>query len=186
MKFYITTAIPYVNAAPHLGHALEFVQGDAIARYHRLLGDTTAFLSGADENALKIVQAAQNAGKTPQELTDENTQKFKDLAFALNVHFDYFQRGSEEKHHLASQKLWRLCFQNEDIYKKTYEGLYCVGCEAFYTEKELDKKGYCSEHLKKPEKVREENYFFRLSKYQDFLLELIESGKLKIDRKSVV
>lgn len=181
MKFYLTTAIPYVNAAPHIGHALEFVQADTIARYHRLLGDSTTLLSGADENALKIVQAAQAAHKTPSQLTNENTQKFIDLSRALNVQFDFFQRGSDQKHHYpASQKLWQLCDKNGDIYKKTYEGLYCVGCEVFYAEDELDANGCCFEHLKKPDLVKEENYFFKLSKYQDFLLQLIESDKLKI------
>lgn len=180
MKFYITTAIPYVNAAPHVGHALEFVQGDAIARFHKLIGDSTAFLSGADENALKIVQAAQNAGLTPQKLADKNSGIFQKLAKVLDVDFDYFQRGTDKKRHFtASQKLWELCNAG-DIFKKTYEGLYCVGCESFYTKGELTKDGLCPEHLKKPESVREENYFFKLSKYQNQLLNLIQTGKLNI------
>ncbi len=179
--FYITTAIPYVNAAPHIGHALEFVQGDAIARFHKLIGDQTAFLSGADENALKIVQAAQRAGLTPQQLANENSEIFQKLAKVLDVEFDYFQRGTDKKHHFtASQKLWKLCNANGDIFKKTYEGLYCVGCEAFYTRNELSKDGLCPEHLIKPESVREENYFFKLSKFQNQLLDLIQTGKLKI------
>jgi len=140
-KFYITTAIPYVNAKPHIGHALEFVQGDTIARYHKALGETVEFLSGADENALKNVQAAEAAGKPIQEFIDENAQSFVDLARALSVNFDVFQKGSDRLHHFpSSQKLWDLCNDNGDIYKKSYEGLYCVGCETFYTRDELNEK----------------------------------------------
>lgn len=181
-KFYITTAIPYVNAAPHIGHALEFVQADVIARYHKLLGDETRLLSGADENALKNVQAAEKAGMPVQEFIDKNAVLFEELAKKLNVNFDIFQKGSDkEKHFKSSQKLWEQCFKNGDIYKKSYEGLYCVGCETFYTPDELNKNGECFEHPgKKLEKVSEENYFFKLSKYQKLLIEYITSGVLKI------
>ena len=128
-KFYITCAIPYVNAAPHIGHALEFVQGDAIARYHRLLGEEVTLLSGGDENALKNVQAAEKAGVPVQKFIDDNTTKFLDLTRALGCQFDVWQKGSDQTHHFpASQKLWELCNKNGDIYKKSYEGLYCVGC----------------------------------------------------------
>src|SRR3989344_267113 len=121
-KFYLTTAIPYVNAKPHIGHALEFVQCDVIARYHRLIGDETRLLSGADENALKNVQAAEKAGKPIQEFVDENSQAFIDLSKAYHVHIDVFQRSSDkEKHYPASQKLWELCNNNGDIYQKKYE-----------------------------------------------------------------
>jgi methionyl-tRNA synthetase len=181
-KFYITTAIPYVNAAPHIGHALEFVQADVIARYHRLLGEDTCLLSGGDENAVKNVQAAEAAGLPLQQFIDTNTGLFEKLAARLNVRFDRFQKGSDRTHHFpASQKLWKLCAENGDIYKKTYTGLYCVGCEAFYTREELNDHGECFEHPgKKLEEVSEENYFFRLSKYQNRLMELIGSDKLKI------
>lgn len=181
-KFYITTAIPYVNAPPHVGHALEFVQADTIARYHRLLGDDVCLLSGGDENALKNVQAAQAANTPVKEFIDKNTQLFADLAKKLNVRFDVFQKGSDQTHHFpSSQKLWELCDKNGDIYKKSYEGLYCVGCEAFYTKEELNENGECPEHPgKKLELVKEENYFFRLSKYQKFLIDLIEKKELRI------
>lgn len=181
-KFYITCAIPYVNAAPHIGHALEFVQGDVVARYHRLLGDEVLLLSGGDENALKNVQAAEAAGVPIQEFVDRNTQQFFDLTKALDCQFDIWQKGSDQKHHFpSSQKLWELCAAAGDIYKKTYEGLYCVGCEAFYTPKELDENGECPEHPgKKLEKVSEENYFFRLSKYQEQLIDLISSDNVKV------
>lgn len=178
-KFYLTTAIPYVNAAPHIGHALEFVQADVVARYHQLLGDQTALLTGSDENSLKNVQAAEKEGISTQELCDKNTIKFQELFKSLNINYQFFQRGSDKKtHFVGSQELWRRC-KKEDIYKKNYEGLYCVGCETFYTEDELT-KGKCPEHLTRPELVQEENYFFRLSKYQQQLEELISKDILKI------
>lgn len=180
-KFYITTAIPYVNAKPHIGHALEFVQADVIARYHKLQNDDVLFLSGSDDNALKNVQAAEKENIPIQQFVDKNSKLFADLAQRLNVHFDIFQKGSDTKHHLSSQRLWELCYKNGDIYKKEYTGLYCIGCELFYTESELDKNGECLEHPgKKLEEVSEENYFFKLSKYQAQLEKLITSGELGI------
>lgn len=180
-KFFITNAIPYVNAKPHIGHALEFIQSDTIARYHTLTGDDTLLLCGSDENAIKNVQAAEVAGVSIQELLDKNSKLFEDLAKNLNVQFDVFQRGSSENHHQASQKLWELCDKSGDIYKKSYTGLYCVGCEAFYTKEELNENGECFEHPgKKLEEVSEENYFFKLAKYQDKLIQLIESGEYQI------
>ncbi|HSD99037.1 MAG TPA: methionine--tRNA ligase [Patescibacteria group bacterium] len=180
-KFYITTAIPYVNAKPHVGHALEFIQADVIARYHRVMGDEVILLSGGDENALKNVQAAEKAGVPVQQFVDTNSMLFAELAKSLNVQFDVFQRGSSQEHHIASQKLWELCSKNGDIYKKIYTGLYCVGCELFYEKDELDENGQCYEHPgKKLEEVSEENYFFRLSKYQNQLLSLLEKDELVI------
>lgn len=180
-KFYITTAIPYVNAPPHIGHALEFVQADVVARYHRLLEDEVILLSGADENALKNVQAAENEGITPKELVDKNSILFEELGKSLNVQIDIFQRGSKDQHIKSSQKLWELCDKSGDIYKKEYSGLYCVGCELFYSKKELDENGECFEHPgKKLEIVKESNYFFRLSKYQDQITNLIKSDKFII------
>ena len=180
MKFYITCAIPYVNAPPHIGHALEFVQGDVIARYHKLLGDEVLLLSGGDENAVKNVQAAQKAGVAVQQFIDANTQKFFELTKELGCQFDIWQKGSDQTHHFpSSQKLWDLC--KNDIYKKSYEGLYCVGCETFYTTEELNENGECFEHPgKKLDKVSEENYFFRLTNYQKQLIDLISSDSLKI------
>ena len=181
-KFYITAAIPYVNASPHVGHALEFVQTDAIARYHRLLGEEVLALSGGDENALKNVQAAEEAGIPIQEFVDKNTEIFSNLTKRLNTQFDVWQKGSDKKHHFpSSQKLWSLCEQAGDIYKKEYEGLYCVGCETFYTHDELNEQGECFEHPGKPlQAVSEENYFFSLSKYQNRLIKLIENDELLI------
>lgn len=179
-KFYLTTAIPYVNGKPHIGHALEYFQADTIRRYHDLIGDETLLLSGADENALKNVQAAEKEGIDTQTLLDRNSQVFKDAFEKLEVKLDVFQRGSsKEKHWPGVQKLWELCDKNGDIYKKSYTGLYCVGCESFKDPKELV-DGKCPDHLKEPEEVTEENYFFKLSKYQEKLIELIESGEFKV------
>ncbi len=179
-KFYITAAIPYVNAKPHIGHCLEFVQVDALKRYHALLGEDSVSLSGGDENALKNVQAAVAAHRPLKEFIDENTEAFRQLAIKLNAKFNFWQKGGDQKTHFpASQKLWNLCLK--DIYKKSYKGLYCVGCEAFYTLDELNENGECPEHPgKKLDEVQEENYFFKLSAYQDKLVKLIESDELKI------
>lgn len=179
-KYYITTAIPYVNAKPHIGHALEFVQADTIARYQRLLGKDVLTLSGGDENALKNVQAAEAAGIKIQKFIDKNTKLFRELTIKLNAKHDIWQKGSDTKHHFpSSQKLWGLC--KEDIYKKEYEGLYCVGCETFYSPDELNESGECHEHLgKKLDKVSEQNYFFALSKYEKKLIEIYEKGEIKI------
>lgn len=180
-KFYLTSAIPYVNAKPHIGHALEFIQADVVNRYRRLLGDDVLYLCGSDENAIKNIQAAEKEEKEIQEFIDHNAKAFEDLLKNLNIKLDVFQKGSDPKHHESSQKLWGLCEKNGDIYKKTYKGLYCVGCEQFYTKSELNENGECFEHPGKPlEEVEEENYFFKLSSYQEKILELIESGKYEI------
>lgn len=180
-KYYITIAIPYVNGKPHLGHALEYFQADTVRRYHDLLGEKTLLLSGADENALKNVQAAEKEGTDVQEFLDKNSQVFKDAFGQLGVKLDVFQRGSDQNLHWPGvQQLWQRCLDNGDIYKKSYEGLYCVGCESFKIENELTPEGLCPDHLKKPEVVKEENYFFKLSKYQAKLTELIESNTFKI------
>jgi methionyl-tRNA synthetase len=179
-KFYITAAIPYVNAAPHIGHALEFIQVDAVARYKKLQGYETTTLTGSDENALKNVQAAEKAGQEVQQFVDRNAELFLDLTQKLNTHFDVFQKGTNPEHFKSSQALWEKCNASGDIYKKDYEGLYCVGCEAFYTPEEL-KNGECFEHPgKKLETVSESNYFFKLSKYQKQLIDLVTQDKLKI------
>ena len=190
-KYYITCAIPYVNAAPHVGHALEFVQGDVLARYHRLLGEDVILLSGGDENALKNVQAAENAGEPVQEFVDKNNKLFEELVIKLNCKFDVWQKGSDQKKHFpSSQKLWDLCLKSGDIYEKEYSGLYCVGCETFYEKEELNEKGECFEHPGKTlQEVKEKNYFFKLSKYQERLIDLISTDRLKIipfERKNEV
>lgn len=173
-KFYITTAIAYVNAQPHMGHVLEFVQADMIARYHRLLGENVYFLTGTDENSLKSVRAAEQEGIGVKELVERNAETFRRLKPLLNLSYTDFIRTTEKRHIEGAQKLWRAC-RKEDLYRKTYQGLYCVGCEKFYSEKELA-NGLCPEHKTKPEPVEEENYFFRLSNYQAQLKELISSN----------
>ncbi len=177
----ITTAIPYVNARPHLGFALEIVLTDALARFQRLRGRDVWFLTGTDENSLKNVQVAAAEGIPTQALVDRNAAAFYQLRQALNLSFDDFIRTSVDARHLAGvTRLWRACADRGDIYKRSYGGLYCVGCETFYAEDELW-QGLCPEHLTPPEWVEEENYFFRLSRYQDQLLALIESGQLRIE-----
>ncbi len=178
-KFYITTAIPYVNAAPHLGHILEYVQTDVIARYHRLLNKDVFFLTGTDENSLKNVQAAEKKGISVQELCNQNTAIFLEACKKYNISYDHFIKTSNKEEHFPGvKKLWGLCYENGDIYKKKYKGLYCVGCECFYKEDELEKQGdqyFCPEHKKPVEVIEEENYFFKLSKYQDKLIEAIRN-----------
>lgn len=176
-KYYITTAIDYVNSVPHIGHALEKVQADVLSRYHRKLGDEVFFLTGTDENSLKNVRAAEKEKINVRELVDKYAKKFYQLKEALNLSFDDFIRTTEERHIKGAQKLWSAC--QKDIYKKKYRGLYCVGCEAFYEESELI-KGLCPEHQTEPELIEEENYFFRLSKYQDKLKEIIQNDDIRI------
>lgn len=179
-RFYITTAIPYVNGLPHVGHSLEYFQADTIRRYYQIKGFETLLLSGADENALKNVQAAEKEGVPVQEFLDRNSKIWHDTYEALSIHLDVFQRSSDKhKHWPGVQKLWKLCEASGDIYKKSYKGLYCVGCEAFKNPDDLV-NGKCPEHDKKPEVVEEENYFFKLSKYADSLIRIIETNELKI------
>ena len=180
-KVFISTAIDYVNAAPHLGHALEKIQADVVARHRRILGEEVFYLSGTDENSLKNVQAARKEKISTKELVDRNAKKFYGLKNALNLSFDDFIRTTEERHIKGARKLWKKC--EGDIYKKKYKGLYCVGCEQFYKENELE-DGLCPEHKKKPELVEEENYFFSLSKYQDRLKKIIETDQIKIIPKT--
>jgi len=180
-KFYITSAIPYVNGPPHLGHTLEFVIADVINRYYRLYGYKVMFTCGSDENGLKIQEAAHLVHElNPQKIADDNTKKFESHLKNLNVHYNEWRRGTDKKLHWPGViELWKRAEEKGDIYKKKYKGLYCVGCEAFYKKSELV-KGKCPEHLKEPEEVEEENYFFRLSKYQDRLEKLIKSDELKV------
>ncbi|HUS15582.1 MAG TPA: class I tRNA ligase family protein [Chloroflexia bacterium] len=179
--YYISTAIPYVNGRPHIGHALEFTQTDTFARYHRQHGADVYFLTGSDENSLKNVQAAEAEGVSTRELVDRYATVFEGLRPLLNLSFDQFIRTSADPRHAAgAARLWEACAARGDIYQKTYRGLYCVGCEQFYTPDELTPEGLCPEHLTRPDAIEEENYFFRLSNYGPALQELIESGKLRI------
>lgn len=173
-SFYLTTTLPYVNSDPHIGFALELVQSDAIARYHRLKGKEVFFSTGTDEHGQKIFEAAQKAGQDPKTYTDHFAGEFQKLLQTLNISTDTFIRTTEERHKKAAQEMWRRCEEAGDIYKKSYEGQYCVGCESFKTEKDLDERGQCQLHSNLEIKtLKEENYFFRYSKYQEALLKYL-------------
>jgi methionyl-tRNA synthetase len=174
-KFYITTAIDYVNAQPHLGHAYEKIVADVYARWHRMLGEKVFFLIGSDENAKKVAEAAKQAGLDPQTFTDQIVQKFKELYSLLNISYDYFVRTTEDRHKKAVQTVFSKLYKKGDIYKGQYRGLYCVACEAFYLEREL-KAGLCPIHHTRPEIVEEPSYFFKLSKYQNQIVNHIKKN----------
>lgn len=178
-NFYITTTIPYVNSDPHIGFALELVQSDAIARYQRLIGKEVFFSTGTDEYGQKIWEASQREGKNVQDYVDYYAQKFLDLKEILNLSYDNFIRTTSKEHILAVQEFWRLCEKKGDIYKKIYKGLYCVGCEAFYTEKDLI-ENKCPIHLIVPEEIEEENYFFKLKNYKEKLSLYLFNDKVAI------
>lgn len=179
-KFYITSAIPYVNAKPHLGHVLEWFQADSVARFQRLQGQEVEFSCGTDENSLKNVQAAEKAGVSAQAWLDEYAQVFQEAFSFFDISLTNFRRGSDQQLHWPGvQKLWQLCMDQGDIYQKEYTGLYCVGCESYYTPEELV-DGKCPEHLTVPETITEKNYFFKLSKYEKKIKDLIQSDTLQV------
>ncbi len=178
--FYITTSIPYVNGAPHIGNVLDSVYADVLARYHRQKGDDVRFLTGSDEHGTKIQRSAEAAGLTPQEFVDKNSAKFKELKEVLNLSWDDFIRTSDrDKHWPGAQKLWKALEKSGKLYKKTYKGLYCVGHEAFITEKDLV-DGICQDHQTKPEVIAEENWFFKLSEYGKEIEAKIKNKELRI------
>ncbi|MDO8626383.1 MAG: methionine--tRNA ligase [Candidatus Magasanikbacteria bacterium] len=164
--YYLTTAIPYANADPHIGFALEILYADVMARYQRLLGNDVYFLTGTDEHGQKMWRTAKEKGVDVYEYARQKSAEFEKLADVWNISNNDFIRTTEERHMTRAQEFWKLSLASGDIYKKAYEGLYCVGCESFKTEKDLI-EGKCSDHNKAPEKLKEENYFFRLSKYQE-------------------
>jgi methionyl-tRNA synthetase len=178
---YVTTAIPYVNAAPHLGYALELLQADVLARHRRLRGGSARLHTGTDDNALKNVAAAREAGVGVREFVAANADRFAALAPLLEVEVGEFLRtGSDPRHAKTVEDLWHRCAARGDFYLRPYQGLYCTGCEAFYTVAELD-GGVCPEHRRPPEPVSETNWFFRLSRYRDELLRIIESGEVRVE-----
>ena len=183
-RVYLSTTIPYVNSRAHVGHALELVQADVLARHHRRIGDEVRLQSGTDDNSLKNVLAAQTAGISTRELVNRNAGEFAALREHLSLSFDDFIRtSSDPRHRPGVDRLWRACQASGDLYRKTYQGLYCVGCEQFYTEAELP-GGNCPEHGTPPQLVAEENWFFRLSRYAARLTEEITSGRLRIEPAS--
>lgn len=172
-KFYVTTAIDYVNAKPHIGHAFEKVLADALIRWKKLKGDETWFLTGTDENAQKNAQAAKEAKIPPKKFVDQNSKKFVELCKKLDVEYDRFIRTTEEEHVKKSQEIFKEVWDKGEIYKGKYEGYYCTGCEGFKTDRDLV-DGKCIEHEREPEWMSEEAYFFKLSKYKDRLLKFAE------------
>lgn len=177
MRFYVTTTIPYVNARPHIGFALELVQADVLARHRRRRGAEVRFLSGTDDNSLKNVLAAEAEGVPTRKLVDRNAAAFEALREPLALSFDDFIRTSRDpRHRPGVERFWRACADAGDLYRKHYEGLYCVGCEQFYPPDER-----CFEHDAPLQRVAEENWFFRLSRYQGRLYDLIDSGRLRVE-----
>lgn len=176
-KLYITTTLPYVNAEPHIGHALEFVQADAISRYFKSkLGEENVFLNmGTDEHGQKIWQKAEEEGLSVQEFVDKYAERFRDFCHLFFVDYNNFYRTSDGKHSAGAQEFWKRCDAKGDIYKKKYSGKYCVGCERFITEKELV-DGKCPDHGTVPEERNEENYFFKLTNYKRHLLDWLEKN----------
>lgn len=178
---YVTTSIPYVNSDPHLGHALELVQADALARHRRARGDLVRLQTGTDDNSLKNVQAAERAGRPITEFVGEYADAFEALRDPLAFGFDDFIRtSSDPRHRPGAERLWDACAANDDLYRKHYQGLYCVGCEVFYAPDELV-DGRCLIHLTEPQLVDEENWFFRLSRYEDQLRQLYADGRIRIE-----
>lgn len=177
---YLTTAIPYVNAVPHIGFALEAIQADALARFYRQQGWQVRFQAGTDENSIKNVQAAETAGLSVVNLVARNAARFLALKESLDLSYDDFIRTStDQRHRLGVECLWKACFERGDIYKRTYSGLYCTGCEQFYNAEDLD-EGKCPEHGTRPELIEEENWFFRLSRYEKKLRDLYVKGDIRI------
>ncbi len=180
-RIYLSTTIPYVNGSPHLGHALELVQADVLARHYRQGGDLVRFQTGTDDNSLKNVLAAQDEGISTSELVDRNASVFAQLRGPLALSFDDFIRtSSDPRHRPGVERLWHACAASGDFYQQRYEGLYCVGCEQFYQPAELP-GGRCPEHGTQPQRVAEQNWFFRLSRYAGQLQDLISSGRLRIE-----
>lgn len=173
-KFYVTTPIYYVNAEPHIGHAYTTIVADVLNRFHTLCGAETFFLTGTDEHGDKIVEAAEKAGETPKQYADRISQLFRDLWPKLHISNNYFIRTTDLDHQQVVQLILNKVKENGDIYFSEYEGLYCFGCERFYTERELV-NGKCPDHLTEPAIIKEANYFFRMSRYQDWLIDHIHT-----------
>jgi methionyl-tRNA synthetase len=180
-RIYLSTTLPYVNARPHIGFALELVQADVLARHHRQRGDEVRLQSGTDDNSLKNVLAAEAAGVPVAEFVDANAAAFEALRGPLDLSVDGFVRTSRDARHRAGvHRLWQECAAADDLYRKHYTGLYCVGCEQFYDPGDLV-DGRCPEHGTEPQEVAEENWFFRLSRYTERLYDLIATGRLRIE-----
>ncbi len=175
-KFYITTAIDYVNAPPHIGHAYEKIATDVIARHFKQRGLEVFFLTGTDEHGIKIERTSKEKGVSPQEFCDETSQKFKDAWELLDVNYDRFIRTTEADHKKVVQHIFKTLLDKGDIYKASYTGLYCTGCESFLNERDLTEDGLCPDHKSKPQEIQEENYFFRITKYKVEIEEYIKNN----------
>ncbi len=175
-RFYLTTAIDYVNGTPHIGHAYEKVISDVIVRHFKQRCNDVFFLTGTDEHGIKIQKTAASKGISPKEMCDENSQSFKDAWKRLDIDYDKFIRTTDDYHEKAVQKIFEKLLAQGDIYKHSYTGLYCSGCEVFLNQKDLTEDGLCPIHGKKPEEISEENYFFKLSKYKDAIIKHIKEN----------
>ncbi|MCQ2740011.1 MAG: methionine--tRNA ligase [bacterium] len=174
-KFLITTAIDYVNGAPHIGHAYEKILTDVIFRHFSQRCEKSYFLTGTDEHGIKIQKTSAQNNMSPQDFCDMNAQKFKDTWKALDVNYNQFIRTTDEQHTKIVQKIFHKLVEKGDIYKHSYTGLYCTGCECFLNSKDLTEDGLCPDHMKKPDVVEEENYFFKLTKYKDAIAKHIKT-----------
>lgn len=180
-RYHVTTAIPYVNGAPHIGHALELVQVDTLARYHRERGDEVRAQTGTDDNSLKNVLSARASGLDTATYVNQVSLRFLDLAGPLSLSFDDTVRTAfDPRHRPGVERLWNACLERGDLYRRGYTGLYCIGCERFYGPDELP-EALCPEHRTTPEEVAEENWFFRLSRYRDRLHALVSSGEVLVE-----
>jgi len=179
MKTYVTTAIPYVNGAPHIGHAMDYLIADTFARYRKIQGDEVRFQVGTDEHGNKIFKKAAENGTNVQKYVDENSRKFQDFIEKLDVSYTDFIRTTNPDHERRCQEIWlRL---KDHIYKDSYQGWYCEGCERFVTQKEYEEnQGICPEHDKPYEKIEEENYYLRIADFKDEIRKRIESGEMTI------
>jgi len=182
-KFYVTTPIYYPNDVPHLGHAYTTIAADALARWNKLLGKEVFFLTGTDEHGKKLAKTAERAGKKPKEFIDKLIPEFKKAWKQLEIEYDHFIRTTDKEHEKVVQEILQKVYDNGDIYKGEYEGLYCTDCEAYYTEKDAPDI-ICPTHKKPLENLKEESYFFKLSKYQDFLLDLYKKNPEFISPKT--
>ncbi|HEY6881753.1 MAG TPA: methionine--tRNA ligase, partial [Polyangiales bacterium] len=176
MSFYVTTPIYYVNDRPHIGTAYSTIAADVLARYHRMRGEPTRFLTGVDEHGQKLERRAKELGQAPQAYVDSMVPPFKEAWRQLSCGYDDFIRTTDSRHKLRAQALWKMCRDKGDIYEDDYQGLYCVGCEAYYTEKDLLDGKLCPIHKTQVEVLNERTYFFKLSAYADKLLSFYEKN----------
>ncbi|MBR1753951.1 methionine--tRNA ligase [bacterium] len=175
-RFYLTTAIDYVNGTPHIGHAYEKIVSDVIVRHYKQRCNDVYFLTGTDEHGIKIQKTAAERGITPKQMCDEHAAAFKDAWKKLDIDYNQFIRTTDDYHEKAVQKIFEKLLAQGDIYKHSYTGLYCSGCEVFLNPKDLDENGCCPIHNRKPEEISEENYFFKLSKYKDAIIKHIKEN----------